>query len=162
MTETIACPGCRRALRLPEENLGQEVQCPSCRETFIATLDLRPAPARPPSPPPKREGKPPRHPLTLSLPDEDEDYRGYGRPHRGGLILALGIVSFLLCFIPPATWVLGGWTISQANTDLVQMGLHNMDRSGKGLTQAGKAFGWAGVILSLLYTLFCCLSVMNY
>jgi hypothetical protein len=94
--------------------------------------------------------------LTLPLPGGDEDYRGPGLPHRGGTILVLGIISFLLSFIPPAAWVLGGWTINQANTDLHQMGLRQMDRSGKAMTQAGKAFGWAGVILSLIYLLCCC------
>lgn len=44
MVETVACPTCRRPLRVPDTLLGQLVKCPSCEQTFTAHDDLEPAP----------------------------------------------------------------------------------------------------------------------
>lgn len=33
--ETIFCPACRHKLSIPEELMGQPVQCPECRSTFV-------------------------------------------------------------------------------------------------------------------------------
>ena len=35
-TEVIFCPACNHKLRVPEELMGQSVQCPKCRATFMA------------------------------------------------------------------------------------------------------------------------------
>ena len=65
-------------------------------------------------------------------------------PHRGGLILALGILGFVCCFICGIiAWVLG-------NGDLREMDAGRMDPSGRGLTQAGKICGMVSVILSIV------------
>lgn len=62
-------------------------------------------------------------------------------PHRGGAILALGILGIVLCFICGIiAWVMG-------NNDLGEMAAGTMDPSGRGLTQAGKICGMVGVIL---------------
>src|SRR5215468_5303155 len=34
MPITIACPGCNRALTLPEEHMNRSVQCPACKHSF--------------------------------------------------------------------------------------------------------------------------------
>ena len=66
------------------------------------------------------------------------------RPHRGGLILALGILGLVCCFICGIiAWVM-------ANKDLRQMDSGVMDPSGRGLTQAGKICGIISVILSIV------------
>jgi hypothetical protein len=67
------------------------------------------------------------------------------KPHRGGLILALGILSFLLCGIFTAipAWIMG-------SGDLKEMEAGAMDPSGRGLTQAGKILGMIHCILWLL------------
>jgi predicted Zn finger-like uncharacterized protein len=70
---TLICPSCQRALRVPEDLLGQWVKCPSCGETFTAPdsadeLAPRPRPAPPPEPPP-----PPRRDDY----DRDRGRRGY-------------------------------------------------------------------------------------
>jgi hypothetical protein len=50
--ETIYCPSCNRKVRVPEEMLGQPVQCPLCHFLFVAPT-RGPAPAgAPPAEPP--------------------------------------------------------------------------------------------------------------
>ena len=63
-------------------------------------------------------------------------------PHRGGAVLALGILGITPCFICGIiAWVM-------ANRDLREMAAAQMDPSGRGLTQAGKICGMVGVILT--------------
>lgn len=65
-------------------------------------------------------------------------------PHRGGLILALGILGLVCCFICGiVAWVMG-------NNDLREMAAGRMDRSGQGMTQAGKICGMISVILWII------------
>jgi hypothetical protein len=66
------------------------------------------------------------------------------RPHRGGLILALGILGLVCCFICGIiAWVMG-------SNDLKEMAAGRMDPYGQGLTQAGKICGMISVILQIL------------
>ena len=65
-------------------------------------------------------------------------------PHRGGLILALGILGIVCCFICGIiAWVMG-------NNDLREIDAGRMDPSGRGLTQAGKICGMVSVILQIV------------
>jgi len=65
-------------------------------------------------------------------------------PHRGVLILILGIVSIACCFICGIiAWVMG-------NNDLKQMAAGTMDRTGEGLTKAGKICGIVGIAIQIL------------
>jgi len=65
------------------------------------------------------------------------------RPHRGGIVLALGILGLVVCVICGAVaWAMG-------NTDLKEMAAGRMDRSGEGMTRAGKICGMISVILVL-------------
>ncbi len=70
---------------------------------------------------------------------------GLGRPHRGGLILALAIIGLVTgCVIPSAmAWIMGGG-------DLKKMERGEMDREGYGLTQAGKIIGQVMTIIFLV------------
>jgi predicted ferric reductase len=69
------------------------------------------------------------------------------RPHRGGIILALGILGIVCCFILGIiAWVMG-------NNDLKEMAAGRMDPSGEGLTQAGKICGMVSVILQIVVIL---------
>ncbi len=66
------------------------------------------------------------------------------RPHRGGVILTLGILGIVCCFICGIiAWVMG-------NSDQREMAAGRMDRSGEGLTQAGKICGMISVILWII------------
>lgn len=77
------------------------------------------------------------------------------QPHRGAIILTLGILSLVICAILGIiAWVM-------ANNDLRLMNAGQMDPSGRGITQAGKICGMIGTILmciglgfAVLYFLF--------
>lgn len=73
------------------------------------------------------------------------------RPHRGTLILVLGILSLVVCGpLGIASWVMG-------NADLAEMAAGRMDPSGEGLTRAGKICGIVGVaflVLGVLIAIF--------
>jgi hypothetical protein len=63
------------------------------------------------------------------------------RPHRGAVVLVLGILGIAVCFICGIiAWVMG-------KNDLRQMDVGIMDPSGRGLTQAGKICGMVSVII---------------
>ena len=65
-------------------------------------------------------------------------------PHRGVLILVLGIVGIVCCFICGiVAWVMG-------NNDLREMAAGRMDHEGQGLTQAGKICGMISVIIQVI------------
>ena len=65
-------------------------------------------------------------------------------PHRGVLILVLGIVSLCACcFTGPFAWMMG-------KGDMAEIDAGRMDPEGRGLTQAGMICGIIGVILSVL------------
>ncbi|MBX3402501.1 MAG: hypothetical protein KF699_03715 [Phycisphaeraceae bacterium] len=74
---------------------------------------------------------PPVHPGALS----------HLQPHRGAIILTLGILSLVICAI------LGIFAWVMANNDLRLMNAGQMDPSGRGITQAGKICGMIGTIL---------------
>lgn len=68
-------------------------------------------------------------------------------PHRGGLVLALGLLGVLL-FAPIgiAAWILG-------NKDLAAMRQGTMDNTGEGMTLAGKVLGILATVLLILGSL---------
>jgi len=66
------------------------------------------------------------------------------QPHRGVLVLILGILGLLLCFpLGIVAWIIG-------NGDLEAMRSGRMDRTGEGLTQAGRICGMVSVALAAL------------
>src|SRR5688572_29363321 len=112
MAIQIDCPSCKGAVRVPEDLLGRRVQCPRCQTTFIAEADDGPAEKPGDQPPPLPTDKPLRQPRVQSTYDDDYDYlprrRRHGRPHRGGQILALGILSLVVCSpLGVFAWVMG-------------------------------------------------------
>ena len=69
-------------------------------------------------------------------------------PHRGGIILALGILGIVCCFICGIiAWVMG-------SNDLKEMAAGRMDPSGQGITQAGRICGIVSVVLLILQFIF--------
>jgi hypothetical protein len=66
------------------------------------------------------------------------------KPHRGVVVLVLGMLGIVVCFICGIiAWVMG-------NNDLREMAAGTMDPSGRGMTQAGKICGMIGVILAIV------------
>jgi hypothetical protein len=160
MPETITCPKCGRPLRLPDGLLGGLVQCPACQNVFTATAPV--PPPRPAQAPAVEVGWRPtaggrqQDDSGPSLPQvgENEDRR---QPHRGVLILSLGILGLLLSCLPPVGWVFGGVAMSLANADLQEMKDGRMDRSGVSLTESGKVCGVLAVIMASVFLLLGCL-----
>jgi len=79
----------------------------------------------------------------------------YMKPHRGGMILAFGIISIFFCNIifGPMAWIMG-------NQDLAEMDAGRMDPSGRETTKAGKICGMVGLGLFAVMLLFWCLAIM--
>lgn len=66
-------------------------------------------------------------------------------PHRGGAVLALGILGIVVCVICGiVAWVMG-------NEDLKQIDGGRMDPSGRGLVQAGRILGIVSVALNCIW-----------
>lgn len=66
------------------------------------------------------------------------------KPHRGTLVLVLGILGLVCCVICGiVAWVMG-------NADLAEMDAGTMDPEGRGMTQAGKICGIISVCLAIL------------
>lgn len=67
------------------------------------------------------------------------------QPHRGGLILVLGILGIVFGCAPVAivSWVMG-------RSDLAKIDAGVMDPAGRGTTQAGMILGIVGTILFVL------------
>jgi hypothetical protein len=85
--------------------------------------------------------------------DEDDDHYErerdvYERDHRGGLMLALGLIGLLAC----APVGIAAWLMS--TSDLKAMERGEMDPEGKGLTTAGKVIGIVATIYFVLQ-MFC-------
>jgi len=158
MANVITCPHCRRDLNLPEDLLGQPVQCPMCEETFspAEANGRRPAPPPPgdddwpdevedrPSRPTRR-----RRPARRRYDDYDDDRRPR-QAHRGGIILAMGILSVVLSFVFILGLKVGIITLFMAHNDLIAMRNGYMDPAGEGLTRAGQVCALIGVGVSVL------------
>jgi hypothetical protein len=87
-----------------------------------------------------------------------EGHYGYGyqpgghmEAHRGGMLLAFGLLGFLVCFIFGIfAWLMG-------NEDLSKIQSGTMDPEGLQLTQAGRILGIVSTIiggLTILFVLF--------
>jgi hypothetical protein len=170
MSEIISCPSCQRKVQVPESLAGQDVQCPTCGATFVAQLPgaAQPSGSHAPDrwetterPASWSQREPSREPHPAYGEPRDyrrgpDDYRGdYGGyrprdlvPHRGGVILALGIVGLVVCPLTgPFAWVMG-------NTDMAEIRGGRMDPEGEGLTQAGRILGIISSVILLLYGCF--------
>ena len=66
------------------------------------------------------------------------------KPHRGTLILVLGILGLVVCApLGIAAWVMG-------SGDLKEMDAGTMDPAGRGTTQAGKICGMIGTVMFII------------
>src|SRR5262245_6951881 len=148
MANVINCPNCSRALRVPDDLLGQSVQCPSCQTTFTANLpeSSRPSGRAAPRDEPEEEPAPRRRAAR----DEDDDDRPSRRsrrlkPHRGDTIQLLGILSFFIAgpILGPMAWIMG-------NNDLKEMDAGRMDPAGRSATSTGRMCGMISTILCIV------------
>jgi hypothetical protein len=83
-------------------------------------------------------------------------YRDDLAPHRGTLILVLGILAIVgvaPIILGPIAWIMG-------NNDLEEMRVGRMDPEGEGATNGGRICGMIATILWVAFTVFCCGCVM--
>jgi hypothetical protein len=176
MANVVVCPTCSRKLRLPDHLLGKEVRCPGCKNIFTTQAES----------------------ALRSTRDEDEEddeledlreeterpsrrqrsLRTDAQPHRGGLLLTLGIVSLATGILAvPAEFGLGLCTLCcplgafamigagvlmliglgcgipaviLGQRDLRMMGEGTRDPRGRGTTLGGLICAIIGLILNLL------------
>jgi hypothetical protein len=165
MPEIVTCPACDKKLQVPEDFFGKTVQCPECKHMFTAG----PAPsadAPQPQPAPVWEKPPPRSRerddddddrprKRRSEDDDDAPRRRYLAAHRGGMILAFGILALLPTgglgiIFGPLAWIMG-------NADLKEMRAGRMDPSGESQTNTGRILGMIATILQIVAVLAGCL-----
>jgi hypothetical protein len=174
MPEIVQCPQCVRQLRVPDDLLGKKVKCPTCRRNFVAEAAPVPesapvfAPPRPvpprPRPSPPADDAADRPPLDDDYDDDDDrplsPRRGHRRdatPHRGTLIVILGILSIvsgLGVIFGPMSWIMG-------SHDLKEIRAGRMDFEGEGPTNAGMICGIIGTALGVLSLGGCAVGFMD-
>lgn len=177
----LSCPECRQQVQVPENLRGQPARCPHCGAAFTTPIALPhegvDAPAAP-SVAGSQEtcpgcGRPVRPEEEQcphcgeSLFEEDRPWDepgGIGRldsePHRGRMILTLGVVSLVLCGLSCCCFPgglagvgLGVTTWKMGNRDLAKMQANQMDRRGRSATQTGRTCGLVAIWVGLLWFL---------
>jgi predicted Zn finger-like uncharacterized protein len=146
MPQLVSCPHCQRQLNVPDALLGKNVKCPSCQNTFTATA----------------AGAGSESAAESSTGAAREEAAGGGgtggmRPHRGMLILILGIVGVLPCFVC-AHWVCAALAVYFGHTDLKAMDRGEIDPAGRGLTKIGWILGIVGLVFLALEICSGCIS----
>ena len=192
MPATVTCPSCGVTLKVPDSFLGKKVRCASCSAVFEAKA---------PAPLPaavdeiaveeniRDTATAPLPEAPLDEPDQRDDYddRDYrdGResrrrrrrrrdvePHRGGLVMGLGIGSAVMgvvglsavcciCFavLPLAGIPMGAFAWIMGQGDLKKMDQGLLDNDGRGSTQAGYICGIIGTALGAL-SLLCSVALV--
>jgi len=162
----VSCPTCATQLDVPEDFLGKKVRCATCSTVFEANVGAVER-SEPPPLPPREKPAPPggrRDWRDDDHHDDDERPSGMRRdalPHRGGLILGLGIGSLVggaielglgicCCSLPLISIPLGAvaWILGQG--DLAQMNAGQMDPDGRSNTHGGYICGIIGCCLGVL------------
>jgi hypothetical protein len=171
MTEIVTCPACGKKLQVPEDFFGKTVQCPECKQRFVANA-AGPAPIVAPAPASTATTDlfPARQEASYAEEDDDDDRRrrprkrrdddrderprrrDYLTPHRGGMILTFGILAIVgvgALVFGPLAWFLG-------NADLAEMRAGRIDPSGEGQTNTGRILGMIATLLIVLAVFALC------
>ncbi|HZZ77926.1 MAG TPA: hypothetical protein VFE62_05385 [Gemmataceae bacterium] len=167
MTEIVTCPQCQRKLQVPENYIGRQVQCPECETTFEAATTAISAPPRANTPAPLPEStERRRRDDRYDHEDDDDDIddirqhrinRNSLVPHRGTLILTLGLIGLvggINCIIPV---LLGPIVWGMARYDLQEMRAGRMDSAGESMTRTGMALGIISTVCLLIGMTLACL-----
>ena len=159
----MSCTGCGQTLRVADEHAGKKARCPACgtiAEVPWAGVEVQPV-AEPGNPFSPASQPAPAAPVGNPFSDRPEPKanpyaspsapafgpRSFGRPHRGGMILAFGIVGILCCMpFGIAAWVMGA-------SDLSEIRAGRMDPGGESMTRVGMILGIVSVGLAILWVL---------
>jgi predicted Zn finger-like uncharacterized protein len=188
----VSCPNCGVKLDVPDEFDGKKVRCATCSSVFEAR-----AGAAGPPPLPLPGESPPPEPKSFPLApidddhhdepdvdrhgdddDDDDDYDGPAQrrrrmrrdldPHRGNLILGLGIFSIvaniggICCLIPGVIGIpLGIVSLLFGLADVRKMDAGDMDPDGRGATTAGYICAIIGLVFGLLAIARCILTIFG-
>jgi len=83
-------------------------------------------------------------------------YRGNYVPHRGGMILAFGLIALIGGMVAGVPVVFGIVAWIMGNADLAEIRAGRMDPEGEGMTQAGRIMGMIATILAIVGILVTC------
>lgn len=127
MAIEFRCDTCGKLLRTGRENTGRAAKCPGCGQTLAVPSD----------PPESAAGS-----VSGSARPNIGRAGRAAAPHRGGLVLAFGILSWATaCFLfGVVAWIM-------AAEDLRAMRAGVMDNSGEPLTRAGMYLGLINVVV---------------
>ena len=141
MSIEISCPGCSRLLRVAVEHAGKQTRCPACDSVFAIPLT-----GSAEGVPSQQSDNPFAVSATSALGEGAAAAADHENllPHRGNLVLVMGILSWFIC---PVFGFVACYVGSQ---DLKLIRAGQMDPSGLGLTQAGYWLGMVSVVLHLL------------
>lgn len=144
------CEYCGKVLRTKDEKIGLHAQCPGCgadlvipdskdesldEPEVVESVERRPCPMC--------GERVPVEAVTCRFCGErlKGKPRRFQAPHRGVLILVLGILSWAVCIVfGPVAWFLG-------TRDIKEMDAGRMNADGRTLTQVGRCIGLAHCVL---------------
>jgi len=168
MPITFNCPSCQASLTLSDAAAGRRGKCPHCKAELIVpspgvTAAPPPFTAAPPPPPPP----PPLPEMGYNEPQPDSGPPSHGGPHRGPLVLTLGIIGDVLLLATPLAFCCPfvGWlpilaglglcvtALLLGRTDLAKIQAGEMDPAGRGMTMGGFICGVIGTVLHAILLL---------
>ncbi|MGB1928949.1 MAG: DUF4190 domain-containing protein [Mariniblastus sp.] len=141
MAIQFPCMHCSTILRIDEKHIGKQARCPQCQTLNLVSENMQfstgdseqSEPSSSPSNPYSSKFSPPPATPIRNL-----------QPHRGGLILGLGIASIVcnVCCLPGIlAWIFG-------KQDMRQIDQGSMDPEGRSMTQVGMIMG---MVITLLW-----------
>ncbi len=163
------CPSCGKKLKIPDELVGKTVRCSDCAGTFLARRPRSAAPMPPPVPRDDYYERPSRRPSQLTADGM--------MPHRGGLVMAFGIIATVMVLLSGGVYVggaaagpvaFGGLPVAiiglvlgvlawiWGGRDLALMKAGVMDPTGHGMTTAGYICGIIGTVLNAIGLILGC------
>ena len=175
MAIEFECQGCQKTLRVPDEFAGRKAKCPNCQTILQvpgSSETAEPSQVQPPiesspdlfagldssdstssyekSPTADRSPFASSNPYASPQPQPPPASRSRfgGAPHRGGLVLGLGIGSIVTCNL---CFILGSLSLVLGLLDLQAMKAGRMDNAGFGLTLTGTIMGGVMTGISLLF-----------
>ena len=167
MPITILCSHCEKKLTMDDAAAGKKIRCPACKG--VLTVPEAEAPAKKEAAQAEEDEGDGGYGLDQKRDEDDEELKRKNRrkqkrldradrerrrsaikPHRGGTVLLLGILSIVFSCAFPVAWYLAWTAINMSTEDSAAMASKRMDPAGQGITQAGKACAMIGAFLGFL------------